>query len=66
VFVERLWKSVNYEEVYLSAYDSVSQAKSRVEQYFTFYNPLCPPSALDDKTPEEFSRNNRPVLPKGA
>ena len=38
VFVERLWKSVKYEEVYLHAYDSVSEAKSGLEQYFTFYN----------------------------
>ena len=66
VFVERLWKSVKYEEVYLHAYDSVSQAKSGLEQYFAFYNQQRPHSALDDKTPDEFYCDNRPVLPKVA
>jgi putative transposase len=63
VFVERLWKSVKYEEVYLHAYDSVSEAKGGLEQYFTFYNQQRPHSALDDKTPVEFYCDNRPVLP---
>ena len=38
VFVERLWKSVKYEEVYLHAYDSVGDAKQGLEKYFMFYN----------------------------
>ena len=38
VFVERLWKSVKYEEVYLHAYDSVSQARQGLQSYFKFYN----------------------------
>ena len=54
VFVERLWKSVKYEEVYLHAYDSVSEAKRGLEKYFTFYNQRRPHTALDDKTPDEF------------
>ena len=66
VFVERLWKSVKYEEVYLHAYDSVSEAKSGLEQYFTFYNQQRPHSALDDKTPDEFYSDNLSVLPKVA
>jgi len=37
VFVERLWKSVKYEEVYLHAYDSVEQARQGIERYFSFY-----------------------------
>ena len=66
VFVERLWKSVKYEEVYLHAYDSVSEAKSGLAQYFTFYNQQRPHSALDDNTPDGFYCENLSVLPKVA
>ena len=38
VFIERLWRSVKYEEVYLHAYDSVNQARSRIGRYLEFYN----------------------------
>ena len=62
VFVERLWKSVKYEEVYLHAYDSVSEAKSGLEKYFTFYNQRRPHTALDDKTPDEFYFDNLSAL----
>ncbi len=62
VFVERLWKSVKYEEVYLHAYDSVSEAKRRLEKYFTFYNQHRPHTALDDKTPDECYFDNLPTL----
>ena len=51
VFVERLWKSVKYEEVYLHAYDSVPTAKQALERYFNFYSRHRPHSALDGKTP---------------
>lgn len=53
VFVERLWKSVKYEEVYLHAYDSVTQAKQGLERYFRFYNQRRPHSSLDGKTPDQ-------------
>ncbi len=66
VFVERLWKSVKYEEVYLYAYDSVSEAKRGLEKYFTFYNQRRPHASLDDKTPDEFYFDNLPALPKTA
>jgi len=66
VFVERLWRSVKYEEVYLHAYDSVSAAKSGLGKYFTRYNQLRPHTALDSKTPDEFYFNNLPKLPKAA
>ena len=62
VFVERLWKSVKYEEVYLHAYDSVSEAKRGLEKYFTFYNQRRPHTALDDQTPDEFYFDNLPTL----
>ncbi|HEY6642473.1 MAG TPA: IS3 family transposase [Povalibacter sp.] len=52
VFVERLWKSVKYEEVYLRAYDSVSAARSGLARYFQFYNTRRPHTALDRRTPD--------------
>ena len=66
VFVERLWKSVKYEEVYLHAYDSVSDAKRGLEKYFKFYNQNRPHTALDDKTPDEFYFDNLPAMQKAA
>jgi putative transposase len=48
VFIERLWKSVKYEEVYLHAYDSVHDAKQVLGKYLMFYNPSRPHSSLDD------------------
>lgn len=53
VFVERLWKSVKYEEVYLKAYDSVSAAKDNLGRYLDFYNTRRPHQSLDSKTPDE-------------
>ena len=52
LFVERLWKSVKYEEVYLHAYDSVSEAQRGLGRYFTFSNAGRPHSALDGRTPD--------------
>ena len=66
VFVERLWRSVKYEEVYLHAYESVSGAKAGLQQYFTRYNQFRPHSSLDDKTPDEFYYENLPTLPQAA
>src|SRR5438874_326612 len=53
VFVERLWRSVKYEEVYLRAYDSVSEARASIGRYFDFYNRRRPHSRLDDMTPDQ-------------
>jgi putative transposase len=52
VFVERLWKSVKYEEVYLHAYDSVAEARQGLQRYFSFYNQRRPHRALDGQTPD--------------
>jgi putative transposase len=52
VFVERLWKSVKYEEVYLHAYDSVADALRGLGRYFHFYNQRRPHSSLDGQTPD--------------
>jgi len=53
VFVERLWRSVKYEEVYLKAYDSVSEARSSIGRYLDFYNGRRPHSSLDGTTPDQ-------------
>ena len=52
VFVERLWRSVKYEEVYLRAYDSVSDARASIGRYLDFYNGRRPHSSLDGMTPD--------------
>ena len=53
VFVERLWRSVKYEEVYLRAYDSVSEARASIGRYLDFYNGRRPHSSLDGTTPDQ-------------
>jgi putative transposase len=60
VFVERLWKSIKYEEVYLHAYDSVSAAKAGIARYVAFYNARRPHSSLDRKTPDMVYCNSQP------
>jgi putative transposase len=52
VFVERLWRSVKYEEVYLRAYDTVSEARASIGRYLEFYNRRRPHSSLDGSTPD--------------
>jgi putative transposase len=65
VFVERLWKSVKYEEVYLRAYESVSHAKASLDKYFDFYNTRRPHSKLARRTPDQVYFTALP-LPKAA
>ena len=52
VFVERLWRSVKYEEVYLHAYETVSDVRAGLQRYFTFYNHRRPHHALGRRTPD--------------
>jgi len=54
VFIERLWRSVKYEEVYLRAYESVSEARIGIGEYFKFYNGRRPHSSLGRMTPDQF------------
>jgi putative transposase len=61
VFVERLWRSVKYEEVYLHAYDTVSAAKAGLDRYFRFYNSRRPHSSLDRQTPDQFYFDSLPL-----
>jgi putative transposase len=52
-FVERLWRSVKYEEVYLCAYENVGKARASIGVYLDFYNRRRPHSSLDRRTPDE-------------
>jgi putative transposase len=61
VFVERLWRSVKYEEVYLHAYDSVAAAKAGIGNYFAFYNGRRPHTALDRDTPDNVYFESQPL-----
>lgn len=61
VFVERIWRSIKYEEVYLRAYDTVSSAKENIGRYIAFYNSRRPHSRLDKQTPDEFYYRSLPA-----
>ena len=61
VFVERLWRSVKYEEVYLHAYDTVSQARASIGRYLDFYNRRRPHSSLDAATPDQAYFDHQPI-----
>ena len=53
IFVERLWRTIKYEEVYLRAYESVREARARIEAYMNFYNNERPHQALGYRTPTQ-------------
>jgi putative transposase len=56
VFVERLWRSLKYEHVYLHVYDDLSEARTSIGAYFEFYNHQRRHQALGYSTPDEFYR----------
>jgi putative transposase len=62
VFVERLWRSVKYEDVYLKAYDSVSVARQNLARYFEFYNARRPHQSHDGQTPDMVYFDTLPAL----
>ena len=64
VFVERLWRSVKYEEVYLHAYDSVTEARTGIGRYLDLYNRRRPHSSLDGRTPDTayFEKTSLPPI----
>jgi putative transposase len=67
VFVERLWRNIKYEEVYLRAYNNVPEARSSLGRYIDgFYNTKRPHSSLDKKTPDEACFNPLKVIPLAA
>jgi putative transposase len=53
VFVERLWRSVKYEEVYLRAYETVTEARKLIGRYLDFFNRKRPHSSLGARTPDD-------------
>lgn len=66
VFVERIWRSVKYERVYLKAYDSVIAARADIADYFAWYNTQRPHSTLERITPEQVYLNLLPKLAEAA
>ena len=66
VFVERLWRSVKYERVYLKAYDSVSAARADIADYINWYNALRPHSGLERLTPDKKYFGDLPQLTRAA
>jgi putative transposase len=61
VFVERLWRSIKYEEIYLHAYDSVSAAKAGIARYLAFYNARRAHASLDRRTPDDVYFQSLPL-----
>ena len=66
VFVERLWRTIKYEEVYLRAYDSVSAARESLGRYLAFYNSRRPHSSLEGQTPDQSYLNPLRPIPVAA
>jgi putative transposase len=60
VFVERIWRSIKYEEVYLHGYASVSEARTALSRYINFYNTARPHSSLKAQTPDQVYFNRLP------
>ena len=66
VFVERLWRTIKYEEVYLHAYSNVPEARAAIGKYLGFYNSKRPHSSLDGKTPDQAYFNALSPIPVAA
>jgi putative transposase len=66
VFVERLWRTVKYEEVYLRAYGGVSEARASIGRYLGFYNGTRPHSSLGGRTPDQAYLNRLTPIPAAA
>ena len=62
VFVERIWRTIQYEEVYLRAYQSVHEARTSLGRYIEFYNRSRPHSSLERKTPHQAYFNRLPEI----
>ena len=63
IFVERLWRSLKYEEVYLKAYDNVAQARQGITAYFEFYNHQRLHQALGYRTPRQLLEEGQAMSP---
>ena len=53
ILIERLWKTVKYEEIYLKAYESISHAKKELAKFFDRYNTRRPHQGLNDRVPDD-------------
>jgi len=60
VYVERFWRTIKYDEIYLHAYESVSEARSGIAKFIRFYNEVRPHSSLQAKTPDQVYFNRLP------
>jgi len=64
IFVERLWRTIKYEEIYLHEYRTVGEARAHLAAYFRFYNEERPHQALDYRTPHEvYFGSSAPLMP---
>ncbi|HVA11593.1 MAG TPA: integrase core domain-containing protein, partial [Candidatus Dormibacteraeota bacterium] len=61
VFIERLWKSVKYEDIYLKAYGSIPEARAGLTRYFEFYNRVRRRQSLDRRTPDDVYYTSLPL-----
>lgn len=61
MFIERLWRSVKYEEIYLKAYDNGIQARQSLDAYFRYYNQQRRHQSLDRTTPDRMYYENEPL-----
>jgi putative transposase len=61
VFIERLWRSLKYECVYLNAFDDLKDAKAKLNTWIEYYNHERPHSSLNDQTPNEFYEGIEPL-----
>lgn len=66
VFVERVWRTIKYERVYLQAYGSVSEARNDIAQYIDWYNNERGHSSIEGKTPTQFHVAGLPTMKKAA
>jgi putative transposase len=60
VYVERFWRTIKYDEIYLHAYESVSEARNGIAKFIRFYNEVRPHSSLQAKTPDQVYFNRLP------
>ncbi len=66
VFVERLWRTIKYEAVYLHAYANIPEARAAIGKYLAFYNTIRPHSSLDRQTPNQAYFNALHPIPVAA
>ena len=62
MLIERFWRSLKYEEVYLRAYASGSEARTSIGRYIAFYNSVRTHSSLDGRTPDEAYFKSLPAV----